>query len=235
MLYRQVPKTGEELSILGFGCMRLPMKLGRIDEPRATAQLRMAIDGGVNYVDTAMPYHGGQSEPFVGRALRDGYRERVKLATKLPPWSVAEPADMERLLLSQLDRLQTERIDYYLLHALNRKYWRKLERFGVLKLLDAAKSDGRIGAAGFSFHGDRETFFQIVDAYDWDFCQIQYNYLDEQNQAGTEGLRYAADKDLAVIVMEPLRGGNLTGRLPRAVRAIWDEARIQRTPASCLG
>jgi hypothetical protein len=231
MLYRRAPKTGDDLSILGFGCMRLPMTLGRIDETRATRQVRSAIDAGVNYIDTALPYHAGQSEPFVGRALRDGYREKVRVATKLPPWSVQSAADMEGVLCSQLDKLATDRIDYYLLHALDGRAWRKLDRLGVTSFLDAAKAGGRIGFAGFSFHGDRDAFGEILDAYDWDFCQIQYSYLDERNHAGTDGLRRAADKGLAVIVMEPLRGGNLTGKIPKAVQEIWDGAPIRRTPA----
>ncbi len=231
MLYRKVPKTGDELSILGFGCMRLPKRLGRIDEERAKRQVRSAIDAGVNYIDTSMIYHAGASEPFVARALRDGYREKVKIATKLPPWSVLEPGDMETLFCSHLEQLATEQIDYYLLHALNGKIWRKLQRFGVMEFLDRLKADGRIVNAGFSFHGDRDDFTDIVDGYDWDFCQIQYSYLDENNQAGTLGLEHAASKGMGVIVMEPLRGGNLTGKIPAAVQAIWDGVPVRRSPA----
>lgn len=231
MLYRKVPKTGDELSILGFGCMRLPLKLGGIDVKRATAQLHRAIDKGVNYVDTALPYHGGASEPFLGRALTRGYRDKVRVATKLPPWLVRRRADMDTLLRGQLENLASERIEYYLLHALEARSWKRMQHLDVLGFLDRARSDGRIGCAGFSFHGDRGTFKEIVNAFDWDFCQIQYNYLDEENQAGTEGLEYAASKGLGVIVMEPLRGGNLSGRVPARVQAVWDEASIRRTPA----
>ncbi len=231
MLYRRVKKTGEELSILGFGCMRLPQKRGRIDEERATRQVRSAIDGGVNYIDTAMPYHMGSSEPFVGRALADGYRGRVNLATKLPPGLVNARSDMDRLLGAQLDMLNTDRIDYYLLHGINAESWGKLRRLGVMEFLDKAKGDGRLRFRGFSFHGDIDSFKQIVDAYDWEVCLIQYNYLDEHNQAGTEGLRFAAEKGLGVIIMEPLRGGNLGGKVPPAVQAIWDEADVRRSPA----
>ncbi len=204
---------------------------GSIDEARATRQIRDAIDRGVNYVDTAWPYHGGQSEPFVGRALADGYRERVKLATKLPSWLIRSREDMDKYLNAQLERLRTDRIDFYLVHALVGDLWDTVERLGVAEFLDAAKADGRIGNAGFSFHGAGADFGRIVDAYDWDFCQIQYNFLDERNQAGTAGLEYAASRGLAVIVMEPLRGGNLTRTVPSAVQEIWDEAPTKRIAA----
>ncbi|MBP2133963.1 putative aldo/keto reductase-like oxidoreductase [Methanomicrobium sp. W14] len=232
MLYRKVPKNGDELSILGFGCMRLPVKEdGTIDEERAKRQVRYAIDNGVNYVDTAWPYHNGGSEPFLGRALADGYREKVKLATKLPSWLIEEREDMDRFLDAQLKKLNTSHIDYYLVHALVGDLWDKVKNLGVADFLDRAKADGRIVNAGFSFHGASGDFRRIVDAYEWDFCQIQYNYLDEKNQAGTKGLEYAASKGLAVIVMEPLRGGNLTKTVPEVVKEIWDEAPVKRTPA----
>jgi uncharacterized protein len=236
MLYRKIKKTGDELSILGFGCMRLPQKNGKtsngkIDEERATKQIRYAIDHGVNYMDTAMPYHMGGSEPFLGRTLADGYRERVKIATKLPPWSVKTRQDMDDILKVQLSKLKTDHIDYYLLHGLDRKSWEKMKELGTLEFLDKAKADGRIINAGFSFHGDRDVFKEIIDAYDWEFCQIQYNFLDEQNQAGTEGLMYAAEKGIGVVVMEPLRGGNLVKRIPQAVQEIWNQAKIKRSPA----
>jgi hypothetical protein len=165
MLYRKAPKTGDELSILGFGCMRLPQKDGRIDEERATRQIRHSIDCGVNYIDTAWPYHGGESEPFVGRALADGYRERVKLATKLPAGLVKSRADMDRFLDAQLKRLDTSRIDYYLVHSLNGSSWDGIAALGVAEFLDRAQSDGRIGTAGFSYHGMREDFPRVADAY----------------------------------------------------------------------
>jgi len=232
MLYRKMPKTGDELSILGFGCMRLPTKPdGSIDEERGIRQVRSAIDHGVNYVDTAWPYHMGASEPFVGRALADGYRKKVKLATKLPSWLIEKREDMDTYLNAQLEKLQTDHIDYYLVHALVGDLWDTVEKLGVADFLDNAKADGRIRNAGFSFHGAAEDFNRIVDAYDWDFCQIQYNYLDEKNQAGTAGLEYAASKGLGVIIMEPLRGGNLTRNVPPAVKKIWDEAPVKRTPA----
>ena len=175
MLYRKIKKTGDELSILGFGCMRLPQVKGspgsgKIDEERATRQVHTAIEQGVNYFDTAMPYHMGASEPFLGKALSAGYRAKIKLATKLPPWSVKERTDMDQLLKVQLDNLQTDHIDYYLVHALEKNNWNKMKGLGVLEFLDQAKADGRIINAGYSFHGDLDTFKEIVDAYDWEFC-----------------------------------------------------------------
>jgi uncharacterized protein len=232
MLYRKMPQNGDELSILGFGCMRLPVKDGRIDEDAAVSQIRYAIDHGVNYVDTAWPYHAGESELVLGRALRDGYRPKVKLATKLPSWLLTSRADMDRFLTAQLHKLGTDRIDYYLVHSLDGKLWDNAARLGICEFLEQAKKDGRILSFGFSFHGLPDDFRRIVDAYPWVFCQIQYNYLDENNQAGTAGLEYAAAKGLGVIVMEPLRGGNLAlPTPPPAVAAIWDEAQVRRTPA----
>ncbi len=232
MLYRKMPKNGDELSILGFGAMRLASKEdGSIDEERATKQVRHAIDQGVNYVDTAWPYHMGASEPFLGRALADGYREKVKVATKLPSWLIEKREDMDHYLNAQLEKLKTDHIDYYLIHALVGDLWDNVEKSGVADFLDKAKADGRIINAGFSFHGAAEDFNRIVDAYDWDFCQIQYNYLDEKNQAGKAGLEYAASKGLGVIVMEPLRGGSLTKTVPQAVEEVWNEAPIKRSPA----
>ncbi len=236
MLYREMKKTGDQLSILGFGCMRLPQKKGtpgdgRIDEERATALIRTAIDQGVNYLDTAYLYHLGASEPFLGKALADGYREKVYLATKLPYWLTDDRESMDRILHAQLQRLQTGRVDYYLLHGINEHSWRKLEALGVTDFLDRAKADGRIARAGFSFHGEEEAFPKIIDAYDWDCCQIQYNYLDENYQAGKNGLQYAAARDVGVIVMEPLRGGLLAKPPPSEVEKIWNEAEVKRTPA----
>jgi uncharacterized protein len=231
MQYRKMPKSGDELSILGFGCMRLPILAGKIDEPRAIAQIRLAIDNGVNYVDTAWPYHGGASEPLLGKALRDGYRERVKVATKLPSWLVETREDMDRLLNAQLERLGTDHIDYYLVHTLDGPLWDKMSALGVGEFLDQALADGPIRNAGFSFHGLGADFSRIVDGYPWTFCQIQYNYLDREFQAGEAGLKYAAAKGLGVIAMEPLRGGNLgLPTPPPAVAELWKGAPVQRTP-----
>ncbi len=231
MLYRTVPKTGESLSALGYGCMRLPLEGMVIDEERATRQIRSAIDRGVNYVDTAWPYHAGQSETWLGKALADGYREKVNLATKLPSWLVESREDMDLFLDAQLKKINTEHIDYYLLHALDGAMWDKLKGLDVFDFMKQAVADGRVRNFGFSFHGALEDFKRIIDDYDWTFCQIQYNFLDEQNQAGTEGLEYAAAKDIAIIIMEPLRGGSLSHPSPpEAVDAIWKKAEVSRTP-----
>jgi uncharacterized protein len=240
MLHRTLGRAGPEVSILGFGCMRLPVLDGRhdrIDEALATRMLHHGIDAGVNYVDTAYPYHGGthnpagNSEVFVGRALQGGYRERVLLATKLPSWLVHTRADMDKFLDVQLERLRTDHIDCYLLHGLNAGSWERLRALGVLPFLDRALADGRIRYAGFSFHDDAAVFPGIVDAYDWTFCQIQYNYMDVDYQAGQAGLRYAAERGLGVIIMEPLKGGWLAQRVPDEVKAIWRAAPVARSPA----
>ena len=241
MLYRTLGEFGPEVSILGFGCMRLPVIGGEqhvIDYPLATSMLRDAIDAGVTYVDTAFPYHGtgfavpGESERFVGTALADGYRERVLLATKMPSWLIKTRDDMERHLADQLGRLQTDHIDCYLLHALNATYWEALVAADVFGFLNDAIADGRIRYAGFSFHDELPLFKTIVDAYPWTFAQIQYNLLDVDYQAGRDGLRYAAERGLGVIVMEPLKGGRLArDRMPDDVRAAWDSAAVKRTPA----
>ena len=225
-------KNGDSLSILGFGAMRLPQKDQKIDEARATRQIRDAIDQGINYVDTAWPYHGGESELFLGRALAGGYRDKVRLATKLPSWLIKTREDMDRFLDAQLKKLNTNRIDYYMLHGLNGVLWDSLYSMKVLDFLEKAKKDGRIVNAGFSFHGVSDDFLRIVDSNDWVFCQIQYNYLDTENQAGRKGLEYAAAKGLGVIVMEPLRGGDL-GRVipPPAVQKLWDTAKQKRSQA----
>jgi predicted aldo/keto reductase-like oxidoreductase len=231
MQYRTVPKNGDKLSVLGFGTMRLPLKGQNIDEERAINQIRYAIDNGVNYVDSAPPYHNGNSEKVLGKALLDGYRKKVKIATKLTPFLLNKAEDMDKMLNTQLQKLQTDHIDYYLLHGLEEEFWKKMQGFGALKFLEKAKADGKIVNMGFSFHGSIKTFKEIVDANDWTMCQIQYNFLDEKIQAGTEGLKYAASKNLAVMVMEPLRGGALAGKLPNEVKQFYDNAKIQRSPA----
>jgi predicted aldo/keto reductase-like oxidoreductase len=221
--------------------MRLPLLTGgdptKIDEELSTKLLRYAIDEGVNYIDTAYPYHGtgmgsgGQSEPFVGRALKDGYRAKVKIATKLPSWLIKNRSDMDRYLNEQLERLDTDYIDFYLVHALNNISWKNVREAGIVDFLDQAIQDGRIKHAGFSYHDKPENFNEIVDGYDWSFCQIQYNYLDEEFQAGGNGLRYAAQKGLGLTIMEPLRGGKLAVNLPTEVQNAFKNAAINRTPA----
>jgi predicted aldo/keto reductase-like oxidoreductase len=210
MLYRDMNQTDAKISILGFGCMRLPQTTNcNIDEPRATKMVRYAIDHGINYFDTAYVYHNGESEPFLGRALSDVYREKVHIATKLPVWDVQSRNDMDRILNEQLLRLNTDHIDFYLLHGLGKTSWINMVNLNVGEFLDQAIADGRIRRAGFSFHDEVQVFEEIVDDYDWTFAQIQYNYMDEEYQAGTEGLNYAAAKGLGIVIMEPLRGGVL--------------------------
>jgi predicted aldo/keto reductase-like oxidoreductase len=223
MQYRQFGQLDFKVSALGFGAMRLPTTDGEIDEAQATEMMRHAIDHGVNYVDTAYPYHDGKGELCVGRALQDGYRERIKLATKMPCWLVETPADFDKFLDEQLEKLQTDHVDFYLLHALWRERWEKMQRMDVFAWAEKARSDGRIGHLGFSFHGTLPLFKEIIDAYDWTMCQIQYNLINEDVQAGTEGLEYAAEKGVAIVIMEPLLGGALAGP-PPAVQRVWDEA-----------
>jgi uncharacterized protein len=233
MQYRPFGTTDFQVSALGFGAMRLPLassEASDIDEPEAVRMIRAAVDAGVNYLDTAYPYHAGRSEVVVGKALADGYRGRVRLATKLPSWLVKGADDFDRLLREQLKRLQTDRIDYYLLHTLNASHWPRLRELGILERAERAIRDGRIGALGFSFHDELPLFKRIVDAYPWCLCQIQYNFMDVAYQAGREGLEYAAGRGLAVVVMEPLRGGQLAQRLPPPVEAVWQRSAARATP-----
>ena len=231
MQYRTLGKTQARVSVLGFGAMRLPHR-GKdtdVDEAAAVEMIRWAIDQGVNYVDTAYVYHGGNGEGVVGRALDGGYRDRVYLATKLPIWSVQKREDCDRFFDEQLARLQTDHIDFYLLHCLQKKSWPAMRDLGVLEWAERQQAAGRIRHFGFSFHDSYEALVEIVDAYDWSFCQIQYNFVNEEVQAGTKGLRYAAAKGLGVIVMEPLFGGTLANP-PPPVRKIWDAAGPQVNP-----
>lgn len=232
MQFRTFGGLDWKVSALGFGAMRLPTVDGAIDEPEATRMIRYAIDQGVNYVDTAYPYHDGESEVVLGRVLQDGYREKVRLVTKLPSWFVKSADDFDRFLDLQLERLQQDSVDMYLLHALNKGSWEKLRDLGVRDWAERVIAKGRFDHLGFSFHDDNDAFTQIVDGYDsWAMAQIQYNYMDIESQAGTKGLKHAASKGLAVVVMEPLLGGNLVDP-PPPVQALWDGAAIQRSPVA---
>ena len=234
MNYRQFGRLDWKPSALGFGTMRLPVVGGDpsvIDEQLAITMLRTGIDGGINYVDTAYPYHGGKSETLVGKALQEGYRAKVHLATKMPSWLVESQTDMTLRFEEQLRRMQTDHVEFYLLHALNAERWHKLRNAGVLEWAHERITEGRIGYLGFSFHDTNAAFREIVDAYqDWTFCQIQYNFLDEEAQAGTDGLHHAASRGLGIVVMEPLRGGKLA--VPNAeISAIWESASASRSAA----
>ena len=219
MLYRKMPRVKEELSILGFGCMRLPMDGAKVDETRALKMMNTAVDSGINYVDTAWPYHAGEGEAVVGRLLKDGLRDKVNLATKMPSWLIKTRGDMDAYLEKQLAFLQTDHIDVYLLHTLSSDKWTNLSDLGVMDFMEKAKAAGKIRYIAFSFHDGLDAFKKIVDAYPWDICQIQYNFLDERYQAGTEGLRYAAEKDIGMVIMEPLKGGSVTAPLPDELKA----------------
>ena len=225
-------KNGDELSILGFGCMRLPTKNGGIDEPRAISMIHEAIEKGVNYFDTAYIYQNGKSELLLGKALAGGYRERVKIATKLPPFLVSKLESAKKIMATELTRLQTDHIDYYLLHMLTDKpMFDRLAKLGVMEWLEELKAAGTVKNIGFSFHGSKADFEMIVKAYPWDFCQIQYNYMDENNQATTSGLQLAASLNIPVVVMEPLRGGKLVTHLPEQVEKAFAGYDANRSPA----
>ena len=234
MEYRKFGPLDWQVSVLGFGCARFPTVNGvefdpGISEAEAIAMLRYAIDRGVNYVDTAHIYHGGNSEIVVGKALQDGYRAKVRLADKSPIWLLEKSEDFDTILDGQLRKLQTDHVDFYLLHGLDAKSWLKVQELDLFSRAEKAIADGRIGHLGFSFHDTVEVFEQIVDGYDkWTFCQFIYNFLDTEKQAGTRGLKYAAAKGLAIVVMEPIQGGKIA-RPPDPVRAIWEGAPPGRT------
>lgn len=239
-MYREMGKTGEKVSILGFGCMHLPTdrKDRHINRKEASALLDFAIDSGVNYLDTAYPYHGvgdirgGDSEIFLGEYLSENSRrDDVYISTKLPVWLVQKREDMDAFLDLQLKRLKTDHIDFYLLHSVKERNWSLMEDLGVLDFLDSAVADGRIKYTGFSSHDETELFKDVTDTYNWDMCLIQHNYLDEDIQAGRDGLEFAVERDMGVAVMEPLKGGVLASHVPPEVSDIWSKSPVKRTPA----
>ncbi len=228
MQYR-LDKYGNLLSVLGFGCMRFQRKQGKIDMALAEKQIMQAFIGGVNYYDTAYIYPG--SEALIGEVFeKNGIREKVHIATKLPHYLIKNREGLDRLFNEELKRLRTDYVDYYLMHMLtDTATWNRLKEMGIEQWLEEKKASGAIRQVGFSYHGNAETFCNLVDAYDWDFCQIQYNYMDENTQAGRRGLKYANEKGLPVIIMEPLRGGRLVNQLPEQAKKIFADS--GNTPA----
>ncbi len=238
MKYRRFGKLEWQVSALGFGAMRLPTSgadRSSIDEREAIRMIRHAVDQGVNYIDTAYMYHGGNSEILVGKAMQNGYREKVRLATKMPMMSVTSRADMDRIFNEQLSKLQSDYVDFYLFHGLDEERWRKVKDLDALNWAEKMKANGKIGYIGFSFHDSFDVFKEIIDSYsNWTLCQIQYNYVDTKSSSatpGTEGLKYAASRGLAVVVMEPIQGGNLAMKQRPEVQSLWDKAEVKRTPA----
>ena len=234
MNYRKFPGTDITASALGFGSMRLPVENTEekpINKPEAIRIIRHAIDNGVTYVDTAYGYHGGNSERVVGEALKNGYRKKVTLTSKLPLWLVEKTEDMERLLDEQLSKLQVDHLDFYLAHAVNGDRFDKVCALGLLEFMDKMKQKGKIRYAGFSFHDDAKTFRRVIDSYNWSLAQVQMNVLDEFNQATMEGVEYAASKGIGIVIMEPLRGGALTRNVPKEVQKLYDEFPVRRSPA----
>jgi len=232
MNYRKMGKLDIEVSALGFGAMRMPIiddDSANIDEAEAIKMIRYGIDSGINYVDTAWPYHQGESEKVVGKALKDGYREKVYLATKLPIWECETEKDLDKYFNKQLEKLQVEKIDFYLLHALNEKYWQTVKNLNIIEWAEKKKEEGKIKYLGFSFHDSHQLFDEIINSYDWDFCQIQYNYLDTEYQAGKKGLQKAYDKGIAVVIMEPIRGGWLAQEPPLDAKELFESENPDRT------
>jgi predicted aldo/keto reductase-like oxidoreductase len=233
MQYRTFPDQTEQLSILGFGCMRFPTTPeGKIETSTAHTMLQTAYAQGVNYFDTAWPYHNGESEILLGNFVKTLERSSVYIADKLPTWLIKTSADLMEYLDKQLEKLQTDYIDYYLLHSLNAKSWQNLLENDVFGFIRQAQSSGKIRKIGFSFHDEYKTFKKIIDAYHWDFCQIQLNFIDTREQAGLRGLRYAASKGIGIIIMEPLKGGKLVDKIPADVSKIWSKSRFQDTSAA---
>lgn len=232
MQYRKFKKINKDVSLLGMGCMRLPkLEDGTVNEAEAIDIIRSAIDSGINYVDTAYTYHDGKSEVILGKALKDGYREKVLLADKMPIWLAKDEEHMKQIFNEQLERLDTDCIDMYLVHNVGVPIWKRCKKLNLMPFLEEMKAQGKIRHIGFSFHDKLEFFKEMIDEYDWEFCQIQLNYMDKNHQAGLEGLKYAAGKGLDVIIMEPLKGGRITDFVPPTVQKLWDEAETKRTPA----
>ena len=230
MNYRQ-DKFGNNLSILGFGCMRFNKKSGKIDIEKAEKEIMLAYENGINYFDTAYIYPG--SESAIGEIFeKNGIRDNIYIATKLPHYLIKSKDSLDKLFNEELKRLRTDHIDFYLMHMLtDTDTWQRLKNLGIEEWIESKKADGSIRQIGFSYHGNSDMFCQLVDAYSWDFCMIQYNYMDEHSQAGKKGLKHAHSKGLPVIIMEPLRGGKLVNMLPESAKKIFDNYHIKHTPA----
>ena len=231
MKYRTMGKLGIQASAFGLGCMRFNGAASGdsvIDEQKAVSLIRRAIDGGVTYIDTAYVYLDKTSEIVLGKALQDGYREKVTIATKVPPDAVNCREDMEKILAEELKKLQTDHIDFYLMHAMNRKKWEHMKEIGAREFFDDMKREGKIRYKCFSFHGPYEEFEYILNDWDWDLCQIQYNFMDINNQAGTKGLELAGSKGIPVVIMEGLLGGRLA-TAPDNVQALYDAFPVKRS------
>ena len=230
MIYRTNPRNQEQLSILGYGCLRFSRKGTSIDQEKAEQEMRIAIEHGVNYFDTAYTYGG--SEVCLGKFLAKGYRDKVHIATKLPHYYIKKEDDIERYFREQLERLQTDHVEYYLMHMLNDiAAWERLQSLKITEWIANKKAQGQIQNIGFSFHGNTDNFLKILEAYDWDFCQIQYNYMEEHSQAGRKGLVRAHEKGMPVIIMEPLRGGRLVQGLPKSAVKLLEREEPRRSPA----
>ncbi len=231
MLKTMFPTINRESSMLGFGCMRLPTNAdGKINEPEAIRMIRHAIDNGCTYIDTAYPYHGGESEVVVGKALQDGYREKVILTTKLPVWKVEKYEDMMAILDEQLQKLQTDHVDFYILHAMGNDRMDKMQQLDYKKFYQEAMAQGKVKYPGFSFHDDYNAFLRILNDWDqWKMAQVQMNILDDTNQATLEGIREAGKRGVGVVIMEPLRGG-LLANPPEDVKAVYEAFETKRSP-----
>ena len=235
MQYRNFNKIGQDVSLFGIGTMRLPVIDGdnsKIDEEEAIKMIRTGIDAGVNYVDTAYMYHDGNSEVITGKALKDGYREKVLIADKMPVWLAKEQSELQKIFDEQLKRMDVDYFDMYLIHNVDEHIWKKALEYKTYEFINEKKQEGKVKNIGFSFHGETPEFFkEVIDSYDWDFCQIQLNYMDAEIQAGLKGLKYAGSKGIPVVIMEPLKGGKLTDVLPDSIKGFWNEAPIKRSPA----
>ncbi len=223
MKKRKLGLKGPEVSILGFGCMRLPISKGKINRPEAESMLLQAIDAGVNYLDTAWLYHNGESETFIADTITGSRRDEVIIADKMPSWLIEDSADLDKYFDLQRKKLKSSRIEVYLIHGLNLERWNKIQKTGVLDWLTRKKESGEIGYTGFSFHDEYSSFETIIEAWDWDICQIQYNYMNIDDQAGSKGLTLAHKRGVGVIAMEPLLGGKLV-TAPKPVKEVWSKS-----------